>query len=307
MTAWWWITTPTATGLSPKMPEHMDKRRKKPKQIISPHSKREINAQTAFLNPDFMLGRDGRAVRILAEFLSPEHRFDRLKIRDTLVFFGSARILPKRVAAANLRVAREKHGIDSKEARLAKRNLRVSAYYQQCYQLSRRLAEWSVRKGYRYAFCSGGGPGIMEAANKGARAGKASSVGLNILLPFEQSANPYIDPDLNFEFRYFFMRKFWFVYMAKAIIMFPGGFGTLDEMMEVLTLMQTKRVTKKMAVVLFGREYWSRVINFNYLAEMGMIEPSDLRLFRVCETVDEAFDFITRHLIRTRRSVLPTP
>ena len=147
----------------------------------------------------------------------------------------------------------------------------------------------------------------MEAANKGARAGKASSVGLNILLPFEQSANPYIDPDLNFEFRYFFMRKFWFVYMAKAIIMFPGGFGTLDEMMEVLTLMQTKRVTKKMAVVLFGREYWSRVINFNYLAEMGMIEPSDLRLFRVCETVDEAFDFITRHLIRTRRSVIPAP
>ena len=270
--------------------------------------KKEIHAQAAFLNPDFMLQRDGRAVRILAEFLAPEHRFEHLKIRDTIVFFGSARALPRSTAAANLRAAKKKAGPRSKAVRTAERDLQVSQYYEECYRLSKRLAEWSVAKKYHYAICSGGGPGIMEAANKGAKAGKAPSVGLNILLPFEQAANPYIDPDLNFEFRYFFMRKFWFVYMAKAIVMFPGGFGTLDEMMEVLTLMQTERITKKMAVVLFGREYWSKVVNFKYLAETGMINPGDLSIFRVCDTVDEAFEYITKQLVKNRRKKpSPTP
>ena len=279
----------------------------KSKRVKSRSEKKEIHTQTAFLNPDFMLGRDGRAVRILAEFLAPEHRFERLKVEDTLAFFGSARTLPKRAAAANLRAALKKAGPKSRTVQLAERDLRTSQYYEDCYKLSFKLAEWSVEKGYHYAFCSGGGPGIMEAANKGAKAGKAPSVGLNILLPFEQKANPYIDPDLNFEFRYFFMRKFWFVYMAKAIIMFPGGFGTVDEMMEVLTLMQTNRITKKMAVVLFGKEYWSKVINFQYLAEMGMIDPEDLRIFHICDTVDEAFKYITKHLVKNRKKRSPTP
>jgi uncharacterized protein (TIGR00730 family) len=281
---------------------------RKPAVIPEAH-KKEIHTQAAFLNPEFMLGRDGRAVRILAEFLSPEHRFERLKIEDTLVFFGSARALSKRTAAANLRAARKAAGTGPKtEAVLkAERDVLVSRYYEECYQLSKKLALWSEALGYHYAFCSGGGPGIMEAANKGAQAGGAPSVGLNILLPFEQSANRYIDPDLNFEFRYFFMRKFWFAYMAKAIIMFPGGFGTIDEMMEVLTLVQTQRITKKMAVVLYGKEYWSRVVDFRYLAEMGMIHASDLDLFHICETVDEAFAFITQSLVKNRKPSRRTP
>ncbi len=271
--------------------------------------KKEIHTQAAFLNPEFMLGRDGRAVRILAEFLSPEHRFERLKIEDTLVFFGSARTRSQREAAANLRAAKKAAGTGPKTKALlkAEQDMRVSRYYEECYQLAKRLAEWSEKQSPRYAICSGGGPGIMEAANKGAQAGGAPSVGLNILLPFEQSANPYIDPNLNFEFRYFFMRKFWFAYMAKAIIMFPGGFGTIDEMMEVLTLVQTQRITKKMAVVLYGREYWSKVVNFRYLAEMGMIDAKDLNLFQICETVDEAFAFITKNLVKNRKPARPAP
>jgi hypothetical protein len=284
------------------------KARSAPDKVPDAH-KKEIHTQAAFLNPEFMLGRDGRAVRILAEFLSPEHRFERLKIEDTLVFFGSARAVSKRVATANLRAAQKATGAGPKSKALlkAERDMEVSRYYEECYQLSKRLAEWSENEGYHYAFCSGGGAGIMEAANKGAQAGGAPSVGLNILLPFEQSANPYIDPDLNFEFRYFFMRKFWFAYMAKAIIMFPGGFGTIDEMMEVLTLVQTQRITKKMAVVLYGKDYWSHVVNFRYLAEMGMIDAKDLNLFQVCETVEEAFDYITQNLVKNRKPSRATP
>ncbi len=266
-------------------------------------NKKHLHA--SFLNSEFLLGRDGRAVRILAEFLEPEHRFERLKVDDTLVFFGSARILPRRVAAANLVKVRKKSGPRSKAVGEAERDLRMSRYYEECKALSKRMAEWSRKKGYGYAICSGGGPGIMEAANKGAQAGRAPSAGLNILLPFEQQPNSYIDPQLAFEFRYFFMRKFWFVYMAKAIIMFPGGFGTIDEMMEVLTLMQTGRVTKKMAVVLYGREFWSRVLNFDHLVETGMIHAGDLHFFHICDTVDEAFDFLTRQLPLNRKKRHP--
>ena len=281
-----------------------------PKSAIESDKKDRLHA--SFLNSDFLLGRDGRAVRILAEFLEPEHRFNHFKINDTIIFFGSARILPGKIAAANLRAVLKKSGAKSgksktKAVRDAERDLRMSRYYEECVQLSKQIAEWSQKNRYGYAICSGGGPGIMEAANKGGQAGKAPSVGLNILLPFEQQPNPYIDPKLSFEFRYFFMRKFWFVYMAKAVIMFPGGFGTLDEMMELLTLAQTQRITKKMAVVLYGREFWSRVIDFNFLADEGLISRGDLSLFRICDSVDEAYEFITKQLRRNRKASPSAP
>ena len=277
-----------------------------PKSALESEKKDRLHA--SFLNSDFLLGRDGRAVRILAEFLEPEHRFERFKINDTIIFFGSARILPMKTATANLRKVLKKSGSKSSKAKAvrdAERDLRLSRYYEECCELSKRIALWSQEHKYGYAICSGGGPGIMEAANNGAQAGKAPSVGLNILLPFEQEPNRYIDPRLSFEFRYFFMRKFWFVYMAKAVIMFPGGFGTLDEMMELLTLVQTDRITKKMAVVLYGKEFWSRVFDFNYLADEGLINREDLKLFRICDTVEEAYDFITKQLPRNRKKFHP--
>jgi uncharacterized protein (TIGR00730 family) len=173
----------------------------------------------------------------------------------------------------------------------------MSRYYEDATELSRRLSEWTKSQTAQFAICSGGGPGIMEAANRGAHLAKAPSIGLNIHLPFEQQANPFISPHLNFEFHYFFIRKFWFVYMAKAIVMFPGGFGTLDEMMEVLTLIQTQRITKKVVLVLFGKEFWGKMLNMEYLVETGMISPEDLGLFKICDTVDEAYQHITKGLV----------
>ncbi len=263
--------------------------------------KKNENNRAALLDQEFLHGRDGRAIRVLTEFLGPESRFRRLGIRDTIVCFGSARLQSRRDALLAFRKAEKKHGPGSKEIRLAERNLEMSKYYEDCRRLSRRLAEWSQKQGNGYAICSGGGPGIMEATNRGAQEGGAPSIGFNIQLPFEQKPNPYITPELNFDFHYFFVRKFWFVYLAKAIVMFPGGFGTLDEMMEVLTLVQTGRVTKKMSVVLYGKAFWNKLINFQHLADTGMISPQDLKLFRVCDTVDEAFDFITKSLVKIRK------
>ncbi|MDB5050681.1 MAG: putative Rossmann fold nucleotide-binding protein [Fibrobacteres bacterium] len=248
------------------------------------------------MNKEFLHNKDGRAIRILAEFLEPEYRFRQFGIDDTIVFFGSARILPKRVAAANLRKLRKDPKSPVAAVRKAVHNLEMSRYYEEAVELSRRLSEWNKSQKNQYAICSGGGPGIMEASNKGAHLAHAPSIGLNIHLPFEQHANPYISSHLNFEFHYFFVRKFWFVYMAKAIIMFPGGFGTLDEMMEVLTLVQTERITKKMVVVLYGAEFWSKVLNLDYLVETGMISPEDLNLFKICATVEEAFEYVTKGL-----------
>jgi uncharacterized protein (TIGR00730 family) len=250
----------------------------------------------SFMNKEFLHNKDGRAIRILAEFLEPEYRFRQFGIDDTIVFFGSARILPKRVAAANLRKLKKDPKSPPAAVKKAEHNLGMSRYYEEAAELSRRLSEWNKSQKNQYAICSGGGPGIMEAANKGAHLAHAPSIGLNIHLPFEQHANPYISSHLNFEFHYFFVRKFWFVYMAKAIIMFPGGFGTLDEMMEVLTLVQTERITKKMVVVLYGAEFWSKVLNLDYLVETGMISPEDLNLFKICATVDEAFEYVAKGL-----------
>jgi uncharacterized protein (TIGR00730 family) len=262
--------------------------------------KKNGHAKFSFLNKEFLHGPDGRSVRVLAEILEPEYRFRRFGITDTIVFFGSARLQSRRAMTTQLKAALRKHGPDSKEAGLARRMLDMSNYYEDARSLAKKLAEWSMKNGGRYALCSGGGPGIMEAANKGAKDGGAPSIGLNIQLPFEQKPNPHITPELNFDFHYFFVRKFWFVYLAKAIVMFPGGFGTLDEMMEVLTLVQTQRVTKKMAIVLYGREFWTRLVDFPYLVDMGMISPEDLKLFRICDSVEEAYDFLTRNLHPTR-------
>jgi uncharacterized protein (TIGR00730 family) len=250
----------------------------------------------SFMNKEFLHNKDGRAIRILAEFLEPEHRFRQFGIDDTIVFFGSARILPRKTALANLRLLKKNPKAKANDLSKAAHNLDMSRYYEEAVELSRRLSEWNKTQKNQYAICSGGGPGIMEAANKGAWLAKAPSIGLNIHLPFEQHANPYISSHLNFEFHYFFVRKFWFVYTAKAIIMFPGGFGTLDEMMEVLTLVQTERITKKMVVVLYGEEFWSKVLNLDALVETGMISPADLDLFKVVKTVDEAFAYVTKSL-----------
>ena len=257
--------------------------------------------QFSFMDKEFLHNKDGRAIRILAEFLEPEYRFRQHGIDDTIVFFGSARILPEKQAKDNLRKLKKAKGTKPAQLSKAGHDVEMSRYYEEAVELSRRMSEWNKSQKNQYAICSGGGPGIMEAANKGASIAKGPSIGLNIHLPFEQHANPYISSHLNFDFHYFFVRKFWFVYMAKAIIMFPGGFGTLDEMMEVLTLVQTERITKKMVIVLYGAEFWSKVINMDYLVETGMISPGDLGLFKVCATVDEAYAHITKQLVANSR------
>ena len=256
----------------------------------------------SFMNKEFLHNKDGRAIRILAEFLEPEYRFRQFGIDDTVVFFGSARILPRKKALADIKKLKQDPKAQAKDLSKAQHNLEMSRYYEEAVELSRQLSEWNKSQKNQYAICSGGGPGIMEAANKGAYIAKAPSIGLNIHLPFEQHANPFISSHLNFEFHYFFVRKFWFVYMAKAIIMFPGGFGTLDEMMEVLTLVQTERITKKMVVVLYGAEFWNRVLNLDALVETGMISPEDLNLFKVVSTVDEAYAHITKGLLALSES-----
>ena len=249
----------------------------------------------AYEDASFMSSPDARALRILSEYVEPNSRFKRYKIEDTIIFFGSARILPRDRAEAELKSAKANGG----DVARAETRLKLSEYYEATRELARRLTEWS--KGLpdserRFVVCSGGGPGIMEAANRGASEAKGINVGLNISLPFEQNENPHISRELVFEFHYFFMRKFWFTYMAKAVVVMPGGFGTLDELFEALTLIQTRKIRKHMPVVLFGSKYWADVINLNALEDYGVIDPEDLELFFRTDSVDEAFDFITEQL-----------
>ncbi len=262
-------------------------------------------APKAYKNLEFLNSPDARAIRILSEFLEPLHRFRKLGIRDTIVFFGSARMLPKKEALQNFEKAKDKlentkrisHKIKA-NYEAARIDLEMSEYYEDAVELSRLLTKWSnqLREKNRLVICSGGGPGIMEAANKGAHLAKGKSVGLNISLPFEQNPNPYVSDELNFEFHYFFMRKFWFVYLAKAFVMFPGGFGTLDELMEVLTLLQTKKIKKKVSVVLYGRKYWENILNFTAMVQYRVISPEDLSLFVYKDTPQEAFEYLVREL-----------
>ena len=257
----------------------------------------------AYKNHHFMSSRVARELRILSEYIEPEARFEEFQVRDTVVFFGSARIKAREDAKKHLEAV-GKHGGD---VAAAERDLEMSQYYEAARQLAFRLTEWSKNlegDDRRFIVCSGGGPGIMEAANRGASEAAGINTGLNISLPHEQNDNPYITRELNFEFHYFFMRKFWFLYLAKAIIIFPGGFGTLDELFELLTLVQTGKVTKRMPLVLFGEDYWSEVIDFEALVRHGTIDAADVDLVLRTDSVDAAYDVIVRELTE---HALPLP
>lgn len=259
-----------------------------------PHERRR-SAVKAYLKESFLTSSDARPLRILSEYLEPKSRFDHYRIDDTIVFMGSARLVSREQAEAEVRAAERDEG-SLERARL---RLAMSRYYEDARELARRLTEWSKQledQGRRFVVCTGGGPGIMEAANRGASEAKGLNVGLTISIPVEEFDNRYVTRELSFHFHYFFMRKFWFAYLAKALLVFPGGFGTLDEMFEILTLRQTHKMRKHLAIVLFGTEYWEEVINFEALIRHGTIDREDLQLFHRTDSVDEAFEIVTRHL-----------
>jgi len=268
--------------------------------------KTPFRADKAYKNNEFLNSKNARPLRIQAEYFEPFYRFRKYNIKATVVFFGSARILPKDIALEKLESAKllfDKHASEINKSKLqqAENDLKMAQYYEDAAELSKRLTEWTLdekSKKQKYYVCSGGGPGIMEAANKGAVLAGGRSIGLNVSLPMEQYPNPYITDELSFEFHYFFMRKYWFVYFAKAIVIFPGGFGTLDELMEALTLIQTKKVNKKMPIIIFGKEYWTDVINLDALVKWGTISEEDLGLFNFVDTVEEAMDILQTRLPR---------
>jgi len=238
-----------------------------------------------------------RPLRILAEYLDPLGRLRRANVGDTIVMFGSARIQPRDRALAHLKkLQHDSRGRRTREWRTkisaAKSIVGMSRYYEEARELSRRITTWSMTLGShpkRFLICSGGGPGIMEAANRGAAEAGGESVGLSIQLPHEQRPNPYITPELNFCFHYFFMRKLWFAQMAKALIVFPGGFGTMDELWEMLTLMQTGKLAKKHLILIYGREYWDKVLNWRHMVRTGTISEAEYKVLQFADTVDEAF------------------
>mgnify|MGYP003630520164 FL=1 len=253
-------------------------------------------AAKAYKNDEFLGSPDARILRIMSEYLEPKTRFEEFDIKDTIVIFGSARFKSADDAAKALEEAKANGGDVAK----AENDVKMSRYYEETRELSRRLTEWSKAlegKARRFVICSGGGPGVMEAANRGASEAKGENIGLNISLPFEQNDNPYITRRLSLEFHYFFMRKFWFSYLAKAIVVMPGGFGTLDEFMEVLTLVQTGKIKKHMPIVLFGKSFWDECINLEAMAKFGTISPGDPDLFFKTDSVDEAFEHLTTQLL----------
>jgi hypothetical protein len=235
----------------------------------------------AYREEAFLESPESRPLRILSEYLWPLAHFQDESIQDTVVFFGSARI--------------------HEEGPL-------SRYYHEARELARLVTEWSAtlvqpaainnssQPAHRFVICSGGGPGIMEAANRGASDAGGKTIGLNIGLPFEQRPNPYITPELSFEFHYFFMRKFWFAYLAKALVVFPGGFGTLDELTEILTLAQTKKLESKILIVLYGSDFWREILNFDALVKHGVISPEDMNLFEFADTPQAALAVLQREL-----------
>jgi hypothetical protein len=256
---------------------------------------RRSHALKAYHKESFLSSRDARPLRILAEYLEPQNRFDQHQIDDTIVFMGSARLVSREQATAELSAA----GQDPDACQRARMRVAMSRYYEDARELAYRLTEWSKKleaEGRRFVVCTGGGPGIMEAANRGASEANGLNVGLTISIPVEEFDNRYVTRELSFHFHYFFMRKFWFAYLAKALLVFPGGFGTLDEMFEILTLRQTRKMRKHLAIVLFGTEYWDEVINFEALIRHGTIDRDDLQLFHRTDSVDEAFEIVTRHL-----------
>jgi len=271
--------------------------------------------EKAYKNLDFLTSPDGRTLRVLAEFLEPAARFRKKKVRHTVVFFGSARLPSREVALERLRRLKPESAAAGggrlspgarKRLQAAERDLDLSRYYEDAACLAEKITRWSMgirEENRRFYVCSGGGGGIMEAANRGASRAGGKSIGLNISLPLEQEPNGYQSRELAFEFHYFFVRKFWFFYLAKALVAFPGGYGTLDELFELLTLVQTKKTRKVMPMILYGREYWDRVLNLRALADAGTISPKDLKIFRFFDDVDSAFTYLkeelTRHYLRT--------
>jgi uncharacterized protein (TIGR00730 family) len=274
-------------------------------------------APLAYENPAFLNSPDGRLMRIVAEYLEPLARFRHEQIQDTVVFFGSARFRGREEADHALELLENTGStkpapsgeqpasppdIAAGKATDLQRKRAIAAvemarYYEDARRLAQLLTQWATKipsRKHRFVITSGGGPGIMEAANRGAWEAGGKTIGLNIRLPFEQAPNPYITPSLNFEFHYFFMRKLWFAYLSKALVIFPGGFGTLDEMFEILTLTQTQKLAKKITVVVYGSEYWKKVFNIEALVDSGAISPKDLELFQYADTPEQAFELL-RH------------
>ncbi|HTI37336.1 MAG TPA: LOG family protein, partial [Vicinamibacterales bacterium] len=260
------------------------------------------NQPLAYFDREFLDSDEARPMRIIAEYLQPLRRFREQNIQDTVVFFGSARV-HSRVAAERAlnRLRAGKRGSDYAAAlKRSRKALEWSRYYEDARELAHQLTKWSIsldEPRHRFVVCSGGGPGIMEAANRGAHEAGGKTIGLNIRLPYEQGANKYITEGLHFEFHYFFMRKFWFAYLSTAMVIFPGGFGTCDELFEILTLAQTDKLSKKLAVVLYGSEYWNEVLNLGPMAEWGAIAEQDITLLNHADTPTEAFECLRDHLV----------
>ncbi len=258
----------------------------------------------AYMDREFLESDEGRPLRIIAEYLEPLRRLKAQNIQDTVVFFGSARVHSRTEATRALDRLKKKPARSSAEhAALLKRSRKAvewSRYYEDARTLANKLSKWSLSlesPRHRFVVTSGGGPGIMEAANRGAHEAGGKSIGFNIRLPFEQGANRYITDGLHFEFHYFFMRKFWFAYLAKALVIFPGGFGTLDEMFEILTLAQTQKLAKQLGVFLYGREYWEAILNLKPMDEWGAINANDLDLLKWVDSPEEAFTQLRAHLM----------
>jgi uncharacterized protein (TIGR00730 family) len=272
------------------------------------------SAPVAYENEAFLNSPDGRILRMLAEYQEPLARFRREQIQDTVVFFGSARFQGQKAAAQNLATV-EQNNVASPAAQLEKDLKRAQAgvdmarYYEDARRLAHMLTKWSIQipaRRHRFVVTTGGGPGIMEAANLGAHEAGGKSIGLNIQLPFEQYPNQYITPALNFQFHYFFMRKFWFAYLAKGLVIFPGGFGTMDELFEILTLAQTDKLAKKILVVIYGSEYWKKIINFQAFVDAGTVSPQDIDQFKIIDSPDEAFEFLRDGLTKFHLGGAPT-
>jgi len=284
-----------------------DGRRPKPQHAPkSPHEDRR-----------FLTSTPARPIRILAEYIHPLAQLKKEGIGDTVVMFGSARIESHESAAARYSRLRKKKtrgmskpSLKNHQAALreAKSALHMSRYYEEARQLSHRLTTWALSLGprpRRFVVCSGGGPGIMEAANRGAFEAGGKSIGLSIELPHEQFANPYISPELSFNFHYFFMRKLWFAQIAKALIVFPGGFGTMDELWEMMTLSQTGKMPKHTLILIYGRKYWNDVLNLKGMVRWGTIQQSEYDLLQFADTVDEAFEAIRTGLEKYHMQVDP--
>jgi len=258
------------------------------------------SAPVAYQNDSFLDSPDGRILRILAEYQEPLARFRREQIQDTVVFFGSARFHGSDEAAGNLATIKKNVAGTAatqleKDMKRAQAGVDMARYYEDARKLAHMLTTWSIQipaRRHRFVVTTGGGPGIMEAANLGAYEAGGKSIGLNIQLPFEQYPNQYITPSLNFQFHYFFMRKFWFAYLAKGLVIFPGGFGTMDELFEILTLAQTDKLAKKILVVIYGSEYWKRIMNFQAFVDAGAVSPEDLDQFKFLDSPEEAFEFL---------------